>query len=366
MSVCSLGNYASLHGNIYCRPHFDQLFKAKGNYDEGFGHRPHKELWEPRADVEEGEEAVKQQEQKEPVAVTRPAESTADKEPTPTVETSSQVKVTDLTAILETHVQSHASSGEKHQSTEKPAEKRRLKIAWPPPAGESHSGTAALSPVTEGVSSSRPWRAKWPPEEEVQSSFHSSDRAELKSLRRSASLKERSRPFTIAANPSPATNLGPRETRRPVKALLEWRASFEQKNSSEESRKENKPELQQVKHQEKKENKMPQIQSEEAASASDTVSKTPNKQQEQKEEQIKREDVSAAEDKMAVEEVSLRNKSQDISPSPSPPLQPKKNRTSQDVGFWEEDKEGSDAEELSAEDIIKRNRYYGETEDSDS
>uniref|UniRef100_A0A668ADA8 LIM domain and actin binding 1 n=1 Tax=Myripristis murdjan TaxID=586833 RepID=A0A668ADA8_9TELE len=43
----SLGNYASLHNNVYCKPHFSQLFKAKGNYDEGFGHRPHKELWRP-------------------------------------------------------------------------------------------------------------------------------------------------------------------------------------------------------------------------------------------------------------------------------------------------------------------------------
>uniref|UniRef100_A0A674PI66 LIM domain and actin binding 1a n=1 Tax=Takifugu rubripes TaxID=31033 RepID=A0A674PI66_TAKRU len=40
----SLVNYASLHNNVYCKPHFCQLFKAKGNYDEGFGHRPHKEL----------------------------------------------------------------------------------------------------------------------------------------------------------------------------------------------------------------------------------------------------------------------------------------------------------------------------------
>uniref|UniRef100_A0A3Q0RAV6 LIM zinc-binding domain-containing protein n=1 Tax=Amphilophus citrinellus TaxID=61819 RepID=A0A3Q0RAV6_AMPCI len=42
----SLANYASLHNSVYCKPHFSQLFKAKGNYDEGFGHRPHKELWE--------------------------------------------------------------------------------------------------------------------------------------------------------------------------------------------------------------------------------------------------------------------------------------------------------------------------------
>uniref|UniRef100_A0A3B3X592 LIM zinc-binding domain-containing protein n=1 Tax=Poecilia mexicana TaxID=48701 RepID=A0A3B3X592_9TELE len=40
----NLWNYASLHGKIYCKPHYNQLFKAKGNYDEGFGHRPHKEL----------------------------------------------------------------------------------------------------------------------------------------------------------------------------------------------------------------------------------------------------------------------------------------------------------------------------------
>ncbi|KYO17897.1 xin actin-binding repeat-containing protein 2 [Alligator mississippiensis] len=44
-SKLSLGNYASLHGQIYCKPHFKQLFKSKGNYDEGFGHKQHKELW---------------------------------------------------------------------------------------------------------------------------------------------------------------------------------------------------------------------------------------------------------------------------------------------------------------------------------
>ncbi|MBN3306234.1 XIRP2 protein, partial [Amia calva] len=44
-SKLSLGNYASLHGQMYCKPHFKQLFKSKGNYDEGFGHKPHKKLW---------------------------------------------------------------------------------------------------------------------------------------------------------------------------------------------------------------------------------------------------------------------------------------------------------------------------------
>lgn len=41
----SLGNYASLHGRMYCKPHYKQLFKSKGNYDEGFGQKPHQELW---------------------------------------------------------------------------------------------------------------------------------------------------------------------------------------------------------------------------------------------------------------------------------------------------------------------------------
>jgi len=32
-----LGNYASLSGQLFCKPHFKQLFKTKGNYSEGFG-----------------------------------------------------------------------------------------------------------------------------------------------------------------------------------------------------------------------------------------------------------------------------------------------------------------------------------------
>lgn len=42
---CSLGSYAALQGEFYCKPHFQQLFKSKGNYDEGFGRRQYKELW---------------------------------------------------------------------------------------------------------------------------------------------------------------------------------------------------------------------------------------------------------------------------------------------------------------------------------
>lgn len=45
-SVLSLGKFAALDGKYYCKPHFKQLFALKGNYNEGFGSRPHKEKWQ--------------------------------------------------------------------------------------------------------------------------------------------------------------------------------------------------------------------------------------------------------------------------------------------------------------------------------
>eukprot|EP01121_Diplochlamys_sp_Union-15-3_P002430 TRINITY_DN1212_c0_g1_i2.p1 TRINITY_DN1212_c0_g1~~TRINITY_DN1212_c0_g1_i2.p1 ORF type:complete len:703 (+),score=204.05 TRINITY_DN1212_c0_g1_i2:100-2208(+) len=44
-STLKLGNYASLKGKYYCKPHFKQLFALKGNYDEGFGGEQHKKKW---------------------------------------------------------------------------------------------------------------------------------------------------------------------------------------------------------------------------------------------------------------------------------------------------------------------------------
>uniref|UniRef100_A0A667ZT64 LIM domain containing 2 n=1 Tax=Myripristis murdjan TaxID=586833 RepID=A0A667ZT64_9TELE len=39
----SIHNYSSLYGEFYCISHYQQLFKRKGNYDEGFGHKQHKD-----------------------------------------------------------------------------------------------------------------------------------------------------------------------------------------------------------------------------------------------------------------------------------------------------------------------------------
>jgi len=47
----SLGNYASMGGVMYCKPHFKQLFASKGNYDEGFGKDKLTSKWAPTAVV---------------------------------------------------------------------------------------------------------------------------------------------------------------------------------------------------------------------------------------------------------------------------------------------------------------------------
>uniref|UniRef100_A0A3B5PVD5 Xin actin-binding repeat-containing protein 1-like n=1 Tax=Xiphophorus maculatus TaxID=8083 RepID=A0A3B5PVD5_XIPMA len=41
----STHNYSSLYGEFYCISHYQQLFKRRGNYDEGFGHTQHKDRW---------------------------------------------------------------------------------------------------------------------------------------------------------------------------------------------------------------------------------------------------------------------------------------------------------------------------------
>lgn len=47
--IVTLGNYASMQGIVYCKPHFKQLFAQKGNYDEGFGKEKASSKWEPQA-----------------------------------------------------------------------------------------------------------------------------------------------------------------------------------------------------------------------------------------------------------------------------------------------------------------------------
>lgn len=166
----SLGSYASLHGSVYCKPHFNQLFKSRGNYDEGFGHKQHKELWvAPRSDNEESLNKTD---------VTEPPQS-------PLVEDSPIAKVGVLAACMEAKVASLS-----HDKEDKPVETKKLRIAWPPPADVLNSESTTEEKI-------KVFKPKWPPEEETLK-IENPEYTELKKLRRSASLKERSRPFTVA------------------------------------------------------------------------------------------------------------------------------------------------------------------------
>ena len=193
----SLVNYASLHNNVYCKPHFCQLFKAKGNYDEGFGHRPHKELWGAKGEAGEGSTQARTE--------TRPKPQTPAPElDSPSVEDSPLAAVNVLMATMETMAQGSA------ERPPRPAETRRLKISWPPRAeaeGEAAGGGPALTAVTPALNgasaTAKQVRAKWPPEEELSSlcapGGESLEASELSGMHRSSSLKERRRPFTLAA-----------------------------------------------------------------------------------------------------------------------------------------------------------------------
>ncbi|KAK7132640.1 hypothetical protein R3I93_019006 [Phoxinus phoxinus] len=300
----SLVNYASLHNNVYCKPHYCQLFKAKGNYDEGFGHRPHKELWETR---EGAEEQVK----------LSPQETT----PSPSVEESPLVKVNVLAATLETR-KPVAS-----ERVEKPLETGRLKISWPPQSEGDESATHVCGAI-------KPIRPKWPPEGDSVSS--NSDQSDFPKLRRSVSLKERSKPFSIFSS-APVTQPNKMCQRSP---------SNEKPGSSEEMS---------------------------PVSSISSEDMTEHNQSEEEEEQAEtNEEKMEQEEKVDVQEEelsSLKCSSPEISPPSSPQsesgLDPEENKASQDVGFWDGEEAEEDRADVSVEDLIKRNRHYDEDEDED-
>lgn len=383
----SLANYASLHGTIYCKPHFNQLFKSKGNYDEGFGHRPHKELWTPRADEDETEESEKTEKPKFVIPEPTPVKPNPERTPISTqnsiLEESPLAKVTDLAASLETKTQLRSPVDLPSPAS---VETKRLRIAWPPPSdGESSLRGTPSSSIESGRGGSvRSFRSKWPPEGEVQSSMESSERVELKNLRRSSSLKERSRPFSVAPSLE-STSSSQQEPRRPLRSPMVRRGSLEELRSS--------PKVHAIQNDLVKENEKNE-EIEETSKASITKVQESRKTSvvdrkaingdTSSEEEIPGECPKITEEKEKVniphsilkqpqphKVESLDRKDEEESekspellqhPSSLPAVENKANRTSQDVGFWD----GEDAEEsLTVEEMIKRNRYYEDEEDDE-
>lgn len=337
----SLGTYASLHGRIYCKPHFNQLFKSKGNYDEGFGHRPHKDLW---ASKNENEETLE-----------RPAQLPNARE-TPQnsgVEDAPIAKVGVLTASME------AKASSQPEKEDRPAETKKLRIAWPPPTDLGSSG----STLEEGIKVSKP---KWPPEDEISKPEALEDvDLDLKKLRRSSSLKERSRPFTVAASFRTTSVKSPKSSSPP------FRKGWSMSEQSEEfvggiaaGRK--------------------QVENANASEKNGGVGKTTWQNKESKggetgrrrskevygfemgSENLVENGANLDEDdgNLFKQQSPLEPKSPNWSrfaDNTSPKEFTTQNQKSQDVGFWE----GDVVKELSVEEQIKRNRCYDEDGDED-
>ncbi|XP_062827030.1 LIM domain and actin-binding protein 1 isoform X3 [Anolis carolinensis] len=339
-SKLTLGTYASLHGSIYCKPHFNQLFKAKGNYDEGFGHKPHKELWSSKIENEESQD--------KPAYTGNAMEGPQ----SPGVEDAPIAKVGVLAASME------AKAAAVAEKEEKPTETKKLKIAWPPPS--EHGSQGGL--LEEGIKVSKP---KWPPEDEVPKPDHQEEvDQDLKKLRRSSSLKERSRPFTVAASFRTVSVKGHRtENASPLKA--ERSAIWQSEEPTKEMVVENKQmgginaaEYSHTSNTDGEDKELYERKGEARAEEGlvENGQRSPDTDEEQEEY------ISGKSAPLAKEEpFCLSPKLLVLNSTTAKELPASANHKSQDVGFFE----GEDLEGLTVEEQIKRNRYYGDEEDEE-
>ncbi|NWU66352.1 LIMA1 protein, partial [Pterocles burchelli] len=327
-SKLSLGTYASLRGNIYCKPHFNQLFKSKGNYDEGFGHKQHKELWAGKTECEESPEK------------TVHGVNATENPQSPGVEDAPIAKVGVLAATME------AKASALPEREERPAETKKLRIAWPPPSDQSIQGSA----LEEGIKVFKP---KWPPEEETSKPDVLEDvDLDLKKLRRSSSLKERSRPFTVAASFRTVSVKGhkPENSSSPAKAerdMLKRSEELEREVVVDKKQKEKKVENRNIQGDEKnveEERELPGVKTVEHNFVENGQVNAETDEEEH----------TTEEQEIANEEFPEPNSPKHSNLMTAKESSPNQNRKSQDVGFWE----GEDMEDLSVEEQIKRNRYY--------
>lgn len=249
------------------------------------------------------------------------------------------------------------ASSQREKEDNKPAETKKLRIAWPSPAELGSPGSA----MEEGFKVSKP---KWPPEDETSKTEAPEDvDLDLKKLRRSSSLKERSRPFTVAASFRTSSIRSPKMTSPLRKG---WSASEQSEEFGGGVATERKL-----------------LEDAKAPGKNGSVGK-PHRQSKGS---TSDEAVRRSEDSHSLEpesENSMENgantdedDSNDLAqPSPLEPKSPSwsgfvdtaptkefatPNQTSQDAGFWE----GDVVRELTVEEQIKRNRYYDEDEDEE-
>ncbi|XP_040417508.1 xin actin-binding repeat-containing protein 2 [Cygnus olor] len=169
-SQLSLGNYASLHGQVYCKPHFKQLFKSKGNYDEGFGHKQHKELWNSKDQCSS-------------------AGNIHAEEINPIHRTPVDPKlITEIDQDLYSGTEGTHPDILDNNSIIKSTERGKLKMTWPPPTDDA--APKKTFSIEEVAKVNKP---KWPPEGFVQesSSLHANKPlGNKKNLQKGNALRE--------------------------------------------------------------------------------------------------------------------------------------------------------------------------------
>ncbi|XP_026573173.1 LIM domain and actin-binding protein 1 isoform X4 [Pseudonaja textilis] len=332
-SKLTLGTYASLQGHVYCKPHFNQLFKSKGNYDEGFGHKSHKELWASKTETDD--------------CVGNAVEAPH----SPGVEDAPIAKVGVLAASME------AKAAGMSEKEEKTTETKKLKISWPPSPEQGSHGSV----LEEGIKVFKP---KWPPEDEVQKPDPQEEvDQDLKKLRRTSSLKERCRPFTVAAsfrtvsvrnyrmeNSSPPKHetSTTRQSDELVKEMVVKNKPKEESSTIEYVGTPNTAEKDRELDQEKEE-------AQNEASLFKNGQNNAEPEEEEEEEEEEKCPVSLQEEPMMC--ISPEYSSLILSNEKEFSTNP--NYRSKDAGLFE----GEDQEGLTVEEQIKKNRYYDEDND---
>lgn len=248
-----------------------------------------------------------------------------------------------------------AKAASPREKEDRPAETKKLRIAWPPPTELSSSGSA----LEEGIKVSKP---KWPPEEDSSKPEAPEDvDLDLKKLRRSSSLKERSRPFTVAASFRTTSLKGPKTSSPPAKKGWSVSEPCDELAGG----------------------LMEQAGSTKASQRNGSVRETSWQHRESEEEELGRRSQEIRGFEVGSEDLLENGANLDEDDSSHiqqrSPLEPKspdwssfadntptkeftaQSQKSQDVGFWE----GEVVRELSVEEQIKRNRYYDEDEDEE-
>lgn len=270
----------------------------------------------------------------------------------PGVEDAPIAKVGVLAASME------AKASSQREREDKPAETKKLRIAWPPPAELGSSGSV----LEEGIKVSKP---KWPPEDDTCKTEAPEDvDLDLKKLRRSSSLKERSRPFTVAASFRTSSIKSPKTSSPSLRkgwSESEQSEEFGGGIATERKQTEN------ARPSGEKENVgKSRWQSEDTAAEEEAPRSKDRRSFELESENFLENGANIAED-------DNHGRAQQ---SPLEPEAPgwsgfvdttaakeftAQNQKSQDVGFWD----GEVVRELSVEEQIKRNRYYDEDEDEE-